>query len=155
MKENIKKYLISIILFTVLLIFLLLNIFKKTNNEVKDFSANISINKVNNQSETSIYIYSTSSKKIEKMDIKNINTKFLDKADYVNLILNNSKYISKTMEILAIYELENNQILIKLNENFSNLDKTYYKEFVRSVNITLKEKFPNINKIDFQIDSNN
>lgn len=155
MRENMKKYSISIILFSILILLILLNMLKKPNNEVRDFNTNKNINKVNSQSETSIYVYSTSSGKIEKIEIKNINTKFLDKTDYVHLVLNNSKYINKTMEILAIYELENNQILIKLNENFKNLDKVYYKEFVRTVNITLKEKFPQTSKIDFQIDSSN
>lgn len=155
MRENMKKYSVSIVLFSILILLILLNMLKKPNNEVRDFNTNKNINKVNSQSETSIYVYSTSSGKIEKIEIKNINTKFLDKTDYVHLVLNNSKYINKTMEILAIYELENNQILIKLNENFKNLDKVYYKEFVRTVNITLKEKFPQTSKIDFQIDSSN
>lgn len=155
MRENMKKYSVSIVLFSILILLILLNMLKKPNNEVRDFNTNKNINKVNSQSETSIYIYSASTGKIEKIEIKNINTKFLDKTDYVHLVLNNSKYINKTMEILAIYELENNQILIKLNENFKNLDKVYYKEFVRTVNITLKEKFPQTSKIDFQIDSSN
>lgn len=59
------------------------------------------------------------------------------------------------MTLLAVYKLENGNVLIKLSEEFKQLSNSSMKKFQISVTKTLKLAFPEINNIQIQVDSNN
>ncbi len=145
-----KKNLLTIILTILLLLIIILNFVSKPN-----FSNILSHENKNNtviNNKVVIYTYSKSSDDILKNEIKIENMRYLDKIDYINLVLQNSEYINKTMEVLAVYELENKNLIIKLNENFKKLNNDDYNKLVKSINATLKNVFYDINKIIIQID---
>ncbi len=145
-----KKNLLTIILTILLLLIIILNFVSKPN-----FSNILSHENKNNtviNNKVVIYTYSKSSDDILKNEIKIENMRYLDKIDYINLVLQNSEYINKTMEVLAVYELENKNLIIKLNENFKKLSNDDYNKLVKSINATLKNVFYDINKIIIQID---
>ena len=140
-----KKNLLTIILTILLLLIIILNFVSKPN-----FSNILSHENKNNtviNNKVVIYTYPKSSDDILKNEIK-----YLDKIDYINLVLQNSEYINKTMEVLAVYELEDKNLIIKLNENFKKLSNDDYNKLVKSINATLKNVFYDINKIIIQID---
>lgn len=145
-----KKNLLTIILTILLLLIIILNFVSKPN-----FSNILSHENKNNtviNNKVVIYTYPKSSDDILKNEIKIENTRYLDKIDYINLVLQNSEYINKTMEVLAVYELEDKNLIIKLNENFKKLSNDDYNKLVKSINATLKNVFYDINKIIIQID---
>lgn len=145
-----KKNLLTIILTILLLLIIILNFVSKPN-----FSNILSHENNNNtviNNKVVIYTYSKSSDDILKNEIKIENMRYLDKIDYINLVLQNSEYINKTMEVLAVYELEDKNLIIKLNENFKKLSNDDYNKLVKSINATLKNVFYDINKIIIQID---
>ena len=145
-----KKNLLTIILTILLLLIIILNFVSKPN-----FSNILSHENKNNtviNNKVVIYTYSKSSDDILKNEIKIENMRYLDKIDYINLVLQNSEYINKTMEVLAVYELEDKNLIIKLNENFKKLSNDDYNKLVKSINATLKNVFYDINKIIIQID---
>ena len=145
-----KKNLLTIILTILLLLIIILNFVNKPNLPNVLPYENIKNNATNNK--VVIYTYSKSEEEILEKEIKTENNRYLDKVDYINLVLQNSDYINKTMELLAVYELEDKNLIIKLNENFKKINSDDYKKLVKSLNATLKNIFYDINKIIIQID---
>lgn len=58
------------------------------------------------------------------------------------------------MELLAIYELSDTKILIKLNDEFSNLTNESIEGLIVSLNTSIKKVFKDIKDIQIQIDAN-
>lgn len=103
--------------------------------------------------DVNIYVYDASSQKlIEK--IITLKNDIIELDEFVNIILHNSKYLSKNMELLAIYELSDTKILIKLNDEFSNLTNESIEGLIVSLNTSIKKVFKDIKDIQIQIDAN-
>ena len=149
-----KKNILSIVLVLLIIIFGFLKIVnKKEIDPINITTKNKVLEKTNNYVE--IYVYNKESKKVEKLELDVDNKEFFNIDYYVKLVLNNSKYLSKNMEMLAVYELDDNKILIKLNEEFARLKSEDFKNLQTSINKTIELAFPDIKEVMFQIDTNN
>lgn len=58
------------------------------------------------------------------------------------------------MKLLAVYNLESGDIVIKLSEEFKKLSNTTLKNLQDSITKTLKIAFPNIGNVIIQVDTN-
>lgn len=150
-----KKYILSIILVILIILVSFTRIFNLGNSK-QNSNINtdiIILEKANNY--ISIYVYNEVSKNVELREIVIENKDFFNIDFYVKLILENTKFIKKNMQLLAVYELKDNSILIKLSEEFKNLNEQQLKILQESIDKTLKPAFPNITSIVVQFDTNN
>lgn len=150
-----KKYILSIILVILIILVSFTRIFNLGNSK-QNSNINtdiIILEKANNY--INIYVYNEVSKNVELREIVIENKDFFNIDFYVKLILENTKFIKKNMQLLAVYELKDNSILIKLSEEFKNLNEQQLKILQESIDKTLKPAFPNITSIVVQFDTNN
>lgn len=151
-----KKYKLSIVLIVLIIVALLYNLFKKnidTNQLVKHESVEQSITN-EEKSIIKIYIYNVSDDKVEEREISVNNKNLIDYDEYVKLVLENSKFINEDMKLLAVYNLESGDIVIKLSEEFKKLSNTTLKNLQDSITKTLKIAFPSIGNVIIQVDTN-
>lgn len=150
-----KHYLISSILFILIIFSMSYNIYSKKNINNK----NINLEKIQenvNDTEKSvkIYVYNANTLEIEEKEIMVNNINLIDYEDYVKLVLENSLFINDNMSLLAIYKLESNDIIIKLSQEFKDLSTKSLKGLQNSITKTLKLAFPDLGNIIIQVDTN-
>ncbi|MDU4651836.1 GerMN domain-containing protein [Sneathia sanguinegens] len=149
-----KKYILTICLVIAIVIVSIFSFFKNEISPIKNI-VNVENTKNKEESNINIFVYNSKTDKIEETQIFVDNQKFIDYDDYVQYVIDNSSFVKPNMTLLAVYKLENGNVLIKLSEEFKQLSNSSMKKFQISVTKTLKSAFPDINNIQIQVDSNN
>lgn len=149
-----KKNIITIIL-VVLIVIILLFKFIKPKSDILNLGQNtVQTEELTNKNTTNVYLYDAKENKIQNVELEVLKVDLLDIDDYIDIILKNSKFISKKMNLLAVYKLNDTDIIIKLSDGFKDLTKETMNGLSESIKKTLIEKY-NLQKIDIQIDSTN
>lgn len=150
-----KHYLISSILFILIIFSMSYNIYSKKNINNKNINLEKIQENVNNtEKSVKIYVYNANTLEIEEKEIMVNNINLIDYEDYVKLVLENSLFINDNMNLLAIYKLESNDIIIKLSQEFKDLSTKSLKGLQNSITKTLKLAFPDLGNIIIQVDTN-
>lgn len=150
-----KHYLISGILFILIIFSMSYNIYSKKNINNKNINLEKIQENVNNtEKSVKIYVYNANTLEIEEKEIMVNNINLIDYEDYVKLVLENSLFINDNMSLLAIYKLESNDIIIKLSQEFKDLSSKSLKGLQNSITKTLKLAFPDLGNIIIQVDTN-
>lgn len=151
-----KKFKVSFVLIILIILAILYNLFKKnidTSQLVKHENVQKSLTD-EKISTIKIYLYNANDDKVEEKEISVNNKNLIDYDEYVKLVLENSEFITEDMKLLAVYNLESSDIVIKLSEEFKKLSNTTLKNLQDSITKTLKIAFPNIGNVIIQVDTN-
>ncbi|WP_197407582.1 hypothetical protein [Oceanivirga salmonicida] len=98
-------------------------------------------------------IYDSFENKIKEKEIEVNNKQFLTMGDYIKLILENSEFLTNKMDLLSVYELDDEQVLVILSDEFRNLSKSSFVAVTTTIKLNLKEAFPNVKVVNIKLDS--
>lgn len=146
-----KKYLLTIILIILIAISYSLNNFNFSLGKIE--AKKEEAIKVEETTNEYIYVYDKKYNRLNKLEVNNLKS-YISIADYIKLILENTKALSKNISLLAVYEF-NDSLIIKFSEDFSRLSKEEQQGIYASLRMSLTEKFIDIRDIIIQTDTNN
>lgn len=99
-----------------------------------------------------IKVYNIVDNKIEDKEILIKDKRFLSETDIVINTLNNLSYVTNNMRLVSIYEINENDRIILLSDNFKNLSRVSQVATTTVIKLNLKENFKKINKIEVKFE---
>ncbi|VWL85317.1 hypothetical protein [Oceanivirga miroungae] len=146
-----KKFFLTILLVIALISAYRYNMYldETKNNVSLVYTKNTETKK---EDEVSIKVYNIAANKIEDKNILVKDKRFLSETDIVNETLKNLSYLTNNMRLISIYEIDKNDRLIILSDDFKNLSRVSQVATTTVIKLNLKENFKKIDKIEIKFE---
>ncbi len=113
------------------------------------------VEKVKTKEIINLKIYVPLTSKVENKEIEIKNKEFLTIGDYVKLTLKNSEFLSNKMDLLSVYEISDDEVMIILSNEFSELSRSSFVAINTTLKLNVKEAFPKVRTINIKLDGEN